>query len=107
MIKSTLGAPLGGTTCGCQYGLESLALRLMTPPNFGAGFGTYFPSIVVVPLGEPGAGFAPGWSAGAESGDLGSCIAANWTLNRSWALQEAVTDFVVFVTLANAGCSSG
>src|SRR5580704_11779059 len=55
MIKSTLGAPFGGTICGGQDGLESLALRLMTPPNFGAGFGMYFPSIVVVALGEPGA----------------------------------------------------
>src|ERR1700733_1976676 len=54
MIKSTFGAPFGGTICGGQYGLESLALRLITPPNFAAGFGTYFPSIVAVPLGEPG-----------------------------------------------------
>src|SRR5260370_24867901 len=54
MMSSTLGAPLGGTTCGGQYGLESLALRLMTPPNFGDGFGRYLPSIVVVALGEPG-----------------------------------------------------
>jgi hypothetical protein len=27
---------------------------LITPPNFGGGGGRYFPSIVVVALGEPG-----------------------------------------------------
>src|SRR4030095_3483562 len=54
MIKSTLGAPLGGTTVGGQYGLESGAVSLSTPPNFGSGGGSCFPSIVVVALGEPG-----------------------------------------------------
>src|ERR1700731_1724458 len=54
MMSSTWGAPFGGTTCGGQYGLESLALRLMTPPNFGGGGGRYFPSIVVVAPGDPG-----------------------------------------------------
>jgi hypothetical protein len=54
MIKSTLGAPLGGTTVGGQYGLESTALSLITPPNFGSGGGSCFPSMVVVALGEPG-----------------------------------------------------
>src|SRR5438552_3269252 len=54
MIKSTLGAPLGGTTVGGQYGLESTAVSLITPPNFGSGGGSCFPSIVVVALGEPG-----------------------------------------------------
>src|SRR4029450_13682078 len=54
MIKSTLGAPLGGTTVGGQYGLESTAVSLMTPPNFGSGGGSCFPSMVVVALGEPG-----------------------------------------------------
>ena len=54
MIKSTLGAPLGGTTVGGQYGLESTAVSLITPPNFGSGGGICFPSIVMVALGEPG-----------------------------------------------------
>src|SRR6476469_2775608 len=54
MIKSTLGAPLGGTTVGGHHGLESTALSLITPPNFGSGGGSCFPSIVVVALGEPG-----------------------------------------------------
>src|SRR6476619_4780304 len=54
MINSTLGAPLGGTIVGGQYGLESGAVSLITPPNFGSGAGSCFPSIVVVALGEPG-----------------------------------------------------
>src|SRR5262245_57556130 len=56
MISRTLGAPLGGTTEGGQYGFESFASCLMTPPNFGGGGGICFPSIVVVALGDPGAG---------------------------------------------------
>src|SRR5512136_1514264 len=54
MIKSTLGAPLGGTTCGGQYGFESLASSLITPSNFVGGGGNCLPSIVMVALGEPG-----------------------------------------------------
>jgi hypothetical protein len=54
MIRRMLGAPLGGTTDGGQYGLESLASKLIVPPNFGGGGGRYLPSIVVVALGEPG-----------------------------------------------------
>ena len=54
MISSTFGAPLGGTTDGGHYGLESLASSLITPPKFGGGGGSWFPSIVVVALGEPG-----------------------------------------------------
>ena len=48
-----LGAPLGGTTRGGQYGLESNALSLITPPNGSGGGGICFPSIVVVALGDP------------------------------------------------------
>src|SRR5450756_1174594 len=54
MISSTLGAPFGGTTRGGHHGVESLALSLMTPPNFGGGGGSCLPSIVIVALGEPG-----------------------------------------------------
>src|SRR5208282_65127 len=53
MMRRTLGAPLGGTTRGGHHGVESLASSLMTPPNFGGGAGSCFPSIVVVALGEP------------------------------------------------------
>src|SRR5712671_4507972 len=54
MMSSTFGAPLGGTTRGGHQGLESVALSLITPPNFAGGGGSCFPSIVVVALGEPG-----------------------------------------------------
>src|SRR6185295_4917981 len=54
MISSTFGAPLGGTTEGGQYGLESLAVSLITPPNFGGSGGSCLPSSVMVALGEPG-----------------------------------------------------
>src|SRR5271166_655589 len=54
MMRSTLGAPLGGTTVGGQYGFESLASSLITPPNFGGGGGSCLPSIAVVALGDPG-----------------------------------------------------
>ncbi len=54
MMSSTFGAPLGGTTVGGQYGLESTALSLITPPNGTAGGGSCFPSMVMVELGEPG-----------------------------------------------------
>ena len=39
---------------GGQYGFESFASSLITPPNFIGGGGICFPSIVVVALGEPG-----------------------------------------------------
>src|SRR4029453_2709189 len=54
MISSTFGAPLGGTTEGGQYGLESLAVSLITPPNFGGSGGSCLPSSVIVALGVPG-----------------------------------------------------
>src|SRR3954451_20057056 len=54
MTSRTLGAPFGGTTRGGHHGCESLALSLMTPPNFGGGGGSCLPSIVTVALGEPG-----------------------------------------------------
>src|ERR1700693_862480 len=55
MMRSTLGAPFGGTTRGGHHVVESLASCLMTPPNFGGGGGSCLPSRVVVALGEPGA----------------------------------------------------
>src|SRR5271165_1908766 len=54
MMRSTLGAPLGGTRRGGHQGLESLALSLITPPNFCGGAGSCSPLMVVVALGEPG-----------------------------------------------------
>jgi hypothetical protein len=54
MMSRILGAPLGGTIRAGQYGFESLALRLMVPPNFCSGAGRYLPSMVVVDPGDPG-----------------------------------------------------
>jgi hypothetical protein len=54
MIKRMFGAPLGGTTVGGHHAFDSEAFSLMTPPNFGSGGGSCFPSMVVVALGEPG-----------------------------------------------------
>src|SRR5271165_6755322 len=53
MMSSTLGAPFGGTTRGGHHGVDSGAFSLITPPNFGSGAGSCFPSRVVVALGEP------------------------------------------------------
>src|SRR5512135_3407697 len=53
MISRTFGAPLGGCTRGGHHALESRAVSLITPPNFGSGAGSCFPSMVVVALGEP------------------------------------------------------
>jgi hypothetical protein len=39
MIRSTFGAPLGGTICGFQYGFESFASNPIVPPNGGGGLG--------------------------------------------------------------------
>ena len=42
MMSRTLGAPFGGTIRGGHQGVESLALSLITPPNFGGGGGSCF-----------------------------------------------------------------
>src|SRR5712671_5270971 len=54
MMSSTLGAPFGGTTRGAHHAVDPEAFSLITPPNFGSGGGSCFPSIVVVAPGEPG-----------------------------------------------------
>ena len=41
MIKSMFGAPFGGTIDGGQYGLESAAVSLITPPKGGSGGGMF------------------------------------------------------------------
>ena len=53
MISSTLGAFFGGTTRGGHHGVDSEALSLITPPNFGSGGGNCLPLMVVVALAEP------------------------------------------------------
>src|ERR1700736_3882215 len=54
MMRRMLGAPLGGTMRGGQYGVESRAFSLITPPNFPGGAGSCSPLMVVVAVGEPG-----------------------------------------------------
>src|SRR6516225_3878108 len=54
MISSTLGASFGGTMRGGHQGVDSEALSLIRPPNFGSGAGSWLPGIVVVASGEPG-----------------------------------------------------
>ena len=54
MMSKTFGAPFGGTTRGAHQGFDCSAPSLITPPNFGSGGGSCFPSMVVVALGEPG-----------------------------------------------------
>src|SRR5271166_3245456 len=77
MISRTLGAPFGGTTRGGHQGVDSDALSLITPPNFGSGGGSWFPGIVTVPPGEPT--FVPtGWRGGAAPAPvLGVCALAS------------------------------
>ena len=64
MMSSTLGAPFGGTTRGAHQAVDSEAFSLITPPNFGSGGGSCFPSIVVVAPGEPGTLFTDKPAAG-------------------------------------------
>src|SRR6478736_702155 len=52
--RRILGAPFGGTTVGCQYGVELSASRLIVPPKSVGGGGICRPSMVDVALGEPG-----------------------------------------------------
>src|SRR5512137_3050930 len=59
MMRSTLGAPLGGTTRAGHQGFDPLVLRSIFPPNFCGGGGNCFPSIVVVADGEPGTPVVP------------------------------------------------
>src|SRR6266487_4258553 len=80
MMRSTFGAPFGGTTCGGHHGFESLASSLITPPNFGGGGGSCFPSIVVVALGEPGVPVV--WICARAEGATAMTAAANVTRKR-------------------------
>src|SRR5262245_51414265 len=54
MIKSTFGAPFGGTTRAGQYGFEFFTSRSILPSNFCGGGGNCSPLIVVVAAGDPG-----------------------------------------------------
>jgi hypothetical protein len=96
MIRSTLGAPFGGTTLGGQYGLDVSASRLIDPPNLGGCGGRYLPSIVDVELGDPGVPVTCWASTGATS----ASVLASPTARRK---SRTTVDGRVFM----AGTSSG
>src|SRR5689334_15591930 len=87
MMRRMLGAPLGGTTVGGHHGLESTALSLITPPNFGSGGGSCFPSMVVVALAEPGVPVV--WTCARAEGAAAMTAAA-----RIAARNICFTDFI-------------
>src|SRR4029077_19372846 len=80
MMSRMLGAPLGGTTRGGHHALESTAVSLITPPNFGSGGGSCFPSIVVVAPGEPGVPVV--WTCAMAEGEAAIKAAAKIPLRR-------------------------
>ena len=53
-MRSTLGAPFGGATRGGHHALDSAAVGLISPPNFGGGGGSAFEVSGSVYAGEPG-----------------------------------------------------
>src|SRR4030095_16540352 len=92
MISNTFGAPLGGTTDGGQYGLESLAVSLITPPNFGGSGGSCLPSSVIVALGVPGVPVIC-WACAVRAARGSSRLAAN---NRQPEIERfAVNKFIM------------
>src|SRR5208282_4609592 len=91
MMSSTFGAPLGGTTVIGQYGFESLASSLITPPNGAGGGGSCLPSMVVVALGEPG---TPVICCAATG------VAANATSTRVAATRKENALIVVFIWIS-------
>jgi hypothetical protein len=87
MISRTLGAFLGGTTVAGQQDLESLALRLITPPNAAGGLGRYAPLRVVVALGEQGTPLV--CCAARELAEANSHAAAK-TAHRALVVRECI-----------------
>src|SRR5688572_18468154 len=67
MMRSTFGAPEGGTTVGGHQGVDSRASRLMTPPNGGASAGSDWPLIVDVALGAPSVPVTCCWPAAGKN----------------------------------------
>src|SRR5690348_8126181 len=54
IMRSTFGAPCGGTMRGAHHDFDCSASFSITPPNSGSGGGSCFPSSVVVAPGDPG-----------------------------------------------------
>src|SRR5271170_4188761 len=55
MMRRTLGAPLGGLTCGGHQGFDCARVGCTTPPNLAGGRGRCVESTDVAAAGEPGA----------------------------------------------------
>ena len=94
IIKSTLGAPFGGTTRGAHHGLDRSAPSLISPPNLETGGGICSPPRVVVALGEPGTPVVCCARAGERNKPLATAVA-----NR----REAVFNFNLWVPINSAG----
>src|ERR1700730_15254838 len=99
MMRRMLGAPLGGTIRGGQYGVESRALSLITPPNFSGGAGSCSPLMVVVALGEPGVPVICWASAGRATSIAAAAVSSNKPLKVSFRF----IDFCVLVLVYLGG----
>ncbi len=100
MIRSTLGAPSGGTTEGGQYGLESAARSLITPPNLGLGGGSCLPSMVMVALVEPGVPVICWACAGVKANAQTNAVARRLC---GWLVLMALSFLDLFADLAKPG----
>src|SRR5260370_8365956 len=89
-----VGWPLGSTTRGGHHGVESLALSLIAPPNFGGGAGSCFPSTVVVALGEPGTPVAC-----CAATDVTASMAASKNTANAATIALCTVLFIIFVRL--------
>jgi hypothetical protein len=100
MISSTLGAPLGGTTRGGQYGLDCRTLRSILPPNVSSGIGgSCLPSIVVVALGEPGTPVVSTVSAVTSVAEVLPMKRPNTAINRHRSIRAFIVKNVLYTIL--------
>src|SRR5213596_2246057 len=101
MMRRMLGAPLGGTTRGGQYGLESVAASLITPPKGSGGGGICFPSSVTVASGEPGVPVIC-WALAGQAMNIAAVTVSN---DKLWYLRLCfmVSWFCGFACLALPG----
>src|SRR5512136_2627060 len=108
MINSTLGAPLGGTTLGDHHAFDSEAFSLITPPNFGSGGGSCFPSMVVVAPGDPGTPVVSTAKAGAAASRAAPLMARiDWATVLLFISPFFVTLLSITHLPENAGGSPG
>src|ERR1700675_3668876 len=99
MIRSTLGAPLGGTTLGGHQVFESVASSLITPPNAEGGGGSCLPLTVVVALGEPSTPVTCGAAPDPVPGDEAQPAATDRMTSEDSAIQFRRLDSMAFSRL--------